>query len=262
MALGLAVPSGACCCCGTCRRCWAGRLSRCCRRRPRCSVPSPTMVASGEIWSNLHDQSGARVFTGFGIGLLAGLVLGSVMGLSPTARDYLYPLFKAFAQVPVIGWLPLLMLLVGIDEALKFLLIAKATPGAGHAQHLRGHSGRAQPLHRGGQGVWLQALADADQGGFSCRHSPDLERRALRPHPRLAGAGGGGAAGLVRRHRFPHRLWPPAVPARRGAGLGAGGGHRGLCHRQAAVAGRSLAAALAHARSCEQGEPPCHEHVL
>ena len=84
------------------------------------------MVVSGEIWSNLQISL-VRVFTGFGIGLLGGLVLGSVMGLSPTARDYLYPLFKAFAQVPVIGWLPLLMLLVGIDEALKFLLIAKAT---------------------------------------------------------------------------------------------------------------------------------------
>lgn len=84
------------------------------------------MVVSGEIWSNLQISL-VRVFTGFGIGLLAGLVLGSVMGLSPTARDYLYPLFKAFAQVPVIGWLPLLMLLVGIDESLKFLLIAKAT---------------------------------------------------------------------------------------------------------------------------------------
>ena len=84
------------------------------------------MVASGEIWSNLQISL-VRVFTGFGIGLLGGLVLGSVMGLSPTARDDLYPLFKAFAQVPVIGWLPLLMLLVGIDEALKFLLIAKAT---------------------------------------------------------------------------------------------------------------------------------------
>ncbi|MFA5680991.1 MAG: ABC transporter permease [Hydrogenophaga sp.] len=84
------------------------------------------MVASGEIWTNL-EISLVRVFTGFGIGLLAGLVLGSVMGLSSAARDYLYPLFKAFAQVPVIGWLPLLMLLVGIDEALKFLLIAKAT---------------------------------------------------------------------------------------------------------------------------------------
>lgn len=84
------------------------------------------MLASGEIWSNLQISL-VRVFTGFGIGLLGGLVLGSVMGLSPTARDYLYPLFKAFSQVPVIGWLPLLMLLVGIDESLKFLLIAKAT---------------------------------------------------------------------------------------------------------------------------------------
>ncbi|MEN9887287.1 MAG: putative aliphatic sulfonates transport permease protein SsuC, partial [Pseudomonadota bacterium] len=34
------------------------------------------MVASGEIWSNL-TISLIRVFTGFGIGLLAGLVLGS-----------------------------------------------------------------------------------------------------------------------------------------------------------------------------------------
>ncbi|MFM2036400.1 MAG: putative aliphatic sulfonates transport permease protein SsuC [Pseudomonadota bacterium] len=84
------------------------------------------MAVSGELWSNLQISL-VRVFTGFGIGLLAGLALGVVMGLSPTARDYFLPLFKAFAQVPVIGWLPLLMLLVGIDEALKFLLIAKAT---------------------------------------------------------------------------------------------------------------------------------------
>ncbi len=84
------------------------------------------MVVSGEIWDNLQISL-VRVFTGFGIGLVCGLLLGSVMGLSPAARDYLYPLFKAFAQVPVIGWLPLLMLLVGIDEELKFLLIAKAT---------------------------------------------------------------------------------------------------------------------------------------
>jgi sulfonate transport system permease protein len=48
------------------------------------------------------------------------------MGLSPTLKDYVYPLFKAFSQVPVLGWLPLLMLLVGIDEALKVILIAKA----------------------------------------------------------------------------------------------------------------------------------------
>lgn len=84
------------------------------------------LAASGELWENLQISL-VRVFTGFGIGLLAGLSLGVAMGLSPTVRAYLFPLFKAFSQVPVIGWLPLLMLLVGIDEALKFLLIAKAT---------------------------------------------------------------------------------------------------------------------------------------
>ena len=84
------------------------------------------MAASGELWSNLQISL-VRVFTGFGLGLVAGLSLGSAMGLSPTVRAYVFPLFKAISQVPVIGWLPLLMLLVGIDEGLKFLLIAKAT---------------------------------------------------------------------------------------------------------------------------------------
>jgi sulfonate transport system permease protein len=84
------------------------------------------LARSGELWDHL-GISLVRVFSGFGIGLAAGLALGAAMGLSPTLRDYVFPLFKAFSQVPVIGWLPLLMLLVGIDEALKFLLIAKAT---------------------------------------------------------------------------------------------------------------------------------------
>lgn len=83
------------------------------------------LLASGELWDHLQ-VSLVRVFSGFGIGLSAGLLLGGAMGLSPTLRDYLFPLFKAFSQVPTLGWLPLLMLLVGIDEELKFLLIAKA----------------------------------------------------------------------------------------------------------------------------------------
>lgn len=83
------------------------------------------LLASGELWDHLQ-VSLVRVFSGFGIGLSAGLLLGGAMGLSPTWRDYLFPLFKAFSQVPTLGWLPLLMLLVGIDEELKFLLIAKA----------------------------------------------------------------------------------------------------------------------------------------
>jgi len=96
-------------------------------------LPSPEAVAltlkeslqSGELWANLK-VSLLRVLAGFGAGLAGGVLLGVAMGLSRTVKDYVYPIFKAFAQVPVLGWLPLLMLLVGIDEALKIILIAKA----------------------------------------------------------------------------------------------------------------------------------------
>ncbi|SDD02009.1 sulfonate transport system permease protein [Cupriavidus sp. YR651] len=96
-------------------------------------LPTPEAVAqtfgelyrSGELWANLQ-VSALRVAGGFAVGLAGGLTLGAAMGLSSRFRDYVYPTFKAFSQVPVLGWLPLLMLLVGIDEALKIILIAKA----------------------------------------------------------------------------------------------------------------------------------------
>jgi sulfonate transport system permease protein len=96
-------------------------------------LPSPEAVAltfreavvSGELWGHLQISL-LRVLGGFGVGLVGGILLGIAMGLSPVFKDYVYPLFKAFSQVPVLGWLPLLMLLVGIDEALKIILISKA----------------------------------------------------------------------------------------------------------------------------------------
>ncbi|MEI7444062.1 MAG: ABC transporter permease [Burkholderiales bacterium] len=96
-------------------------------------LPAPTrvadtlheLVASGELWHHV-GASLWRVIAGFTVGAATGLALGVAMGASRLAKDYLYPSFKAFAQVPVIGWLPLLMLLVGLDETLKVLLIAKA----------------------------------------------------------------------------------------------------------------------------------------
>ncbi|MCO4888004.1 ABC transporter permease [Cupriavidus sp. WGtm5] len=95
-------------------------------------LPAPEDVArtladlwqSGELQANLAI-SALRVAGGFAVGLAGGLARAA-MGLSPTLRDYVYPTFKAFSQVPMLGWLPLLMLLVGIDEALKVILIAKA----------------------------------------------------------------------------------------------------------------------------------------
>ena len=67
-----------------------------------------------------------RVIEGFAAGSCAGLTLGIAMGLSRTVEDYVKPLFTGFAQVPTLGWIPFLMLLVGIGEPLKILVIAKA----------------------------------------------------------------------------------------------------------------------------------------
>lgn len=96
-------------------------------------LPSPILVGetfveltrSGELLEHSLISLN-RVLQGFATGCLLGLLLGVVMGLSPLAKDYLYPSFKAFAHIPSLGWLPLLMLLVGLEEALKIILISKA----------------------------------------------------------------------------------------------------------------------------------------
>jgi sulfonate transport system permease protein len=84
------------------------------------------LLRSGELPLNL-GISLARVAAGFLLGGLAGIVLGIAMGLSRTVEDYLYPLFKAISQVPVLGWLPLAMMVLGIGEALKVAIIAHAS---------------------------------------------------------------------------------------------------------------------------------------
>jgi len=96
-------------------------------------LPAPELVwvalkdlyQTGELWSNL-SVSLSRIGYGFSAGIVLALVLGLTMGLSRRAEAYIWPTFKAINLVPVIGWIPLLILLVGIDEALKIILIAKA----------------------------------------------------------------------------------------------------------------------------------------
>jgi sulfonate transport system permease protein len=69
----------------------------------------------------------ARVTAGFAVGGSLGLMLGVAMGLSRRVEDYLHPLFKAISQVPVLGWLPLAMMMLGIGESLKIAIIAHAS---------------------------------------------------------------------------------------------------------------------------------------
>jgi sulfonate transport system permease protein len=84
------------------------------------------LLRSGELPLNI-GISLARVAAGFAVGGALGLLLGLAMGLSRTVEDYLQPLFKAISQVPVLGWLPLAMMVLGIGEALKVAIIAHAS---------------------------------------------------------------------------------------------------------------------------------------
>jgi sulfonate transport system permease protein len=96
-------------------------------------LPEPAVVAatlldqvrSGELVGHLLISLG-RVASGFLLGGALGLALGAVMGLSRRAEEYIGPLFIAFSQVPVLGWVPLAMMVLGIGESLKVVLIASA----------------------------------------------------------------------------------------------------------------------------------------
>jgi sulfonate transport system permease protein len=97
-------------------------------------LPAPALVGrtlleqvqSGDLIKNIAISL-ARVTAGFAVGGSLGLMLGVAMGLSRRVEDYLHPLFKAISQVPVLGWLPLAMMMLGIGESLKIAIIAHAS---------------------------------------------------------------------------------------------------------------------------------------
>ena len=105
-------------------------------------LPTP-----GQVWmtarelaaDNLVSQLAIslwRLAAGFAAGVLGGVLLGTLTGRSRRADEIVSPLFYAFAQIPTLAWLPLLMVVLGIGEALKIALIFKAVlvPVAIHTQ--------------------------------------------------------------------------------------------------------------------------------
>ena len=83
------------------------------------------LIDSGELVDNLK-VSLSRVFWSVLIGSSIGWLLGASIALSKTVRAYLYPSFEVFAQFPVVGWIPLLIIFLGIDEGLKIAAISIA----------------------------------------------------------------------------------------------------------------------------------------
>jgi len=83
------------------------------------------LLESGDIAANFA-VSLHRIGLGFTLGAALGLIAGIALGVSDTVRDYADPLLRALFAVPSIGWIPILILIFGIAETLKILIIAKA----------------------------------------------------------------------------------------------------------------------------------------
>lgn len=64
-----------------------------------------------------------RVLIGFAAGSIAGILVGTVMGWKDIAHKALNPLVSIIYPIPALGWLPLLMLWIGINEMLPIAII-------------------------------------------------------------------------------------------------------------------------------------------
>lgn len=83
------------------------------------------LSGSGEIAANIA-VSVVRIARGLLFGATLGFLFGLLIGFSRQADAYLGPTFRAIATVPSLGWLPILILILGIEESLKTVILAKA----------------------------------------------------------------------------------------------------------------------------------------
>lgn len=81
------------------------------------------LLSRGTFWQHVAISL-QRVLIGFSIGAAAGILLGSLVGLSPTASRILSPTIQALRAVPSLAWVPLLVLWMGIYEGPKVTLVA------------------------------------------------------------------------------------------------------------------------------------------
>jgi sulfonate transport system permease protein len=81
------------------------------------------MALSGELFTHLKTSL-VRVFQGFSLGAGLGIAAGVMIGLSPTVERSLVLVTGLLRPIPIIAWVPVLILWMGIDESSKVTVIA------------------------------------------------------------------------------------------------------------------------------------------
>ncbi|CAE6768121.1 ABC transporter permease [Paraburkholderia aspalathi] len=90
-------------------------------------------IVSGALFKAL-SASLVREASGFVIGTLGGLLLGSALGFSRLATRMIGPSFDTFKQISLFAWIPLISVWFGLGDAAKvvFLSLAALLPVAAH----------------------------------------------------------------------------------------------------------------------------------
>jgi sulfonate transport system permease protein len=81
------------------------------------------LILNGSLAKDI-EISLLRALAGYVVGALAGIVLGIGIGLFPKIKRLLNLLFEILRPIPIIAWVPVLIMWVGIDEKSKIIVIA------------------------------------------------------------------------------------------------------------------------------------------
>ena len=82
-----------------------------------------TLIASGTLWTHTW-ASLQRLFWGFLLGGIPALIFGILMGLYRPLRAAIDPLIAATYPIPKSAILPLILLIFGLGEASKIVMVA------------------------------------------------------------------------------------------------------------------------------------------
>lgn len=84
-----------------------------------------TQLANGELVTDLGISIG-RVLKGYAISIILGIVLGTLMGMSKDMWYLFHGITTAIRQIPVMAWIPMIILWCGIQELSKVVIIVIA----------------------------------------------------------------------------------------------------------------------------------------
>lgn len=83
------------------------------------------LVKKGQLQKDLAVSIG-RVVKGYGVSILLGVTLGTFMGMSENVWHIFHLTTTTIRQIPMIAWIPLIILWCGIGEVSKVVIIVLA----------------------------------------------------------------------------------------------------------------------------------------